>query len=200
MVSDYKITNRVASGGLFLSRTLSILMTIIILVIGIFAIFAIESIMQRIYPYQYSEIIMEAAADYDLDPYLIAALIHVESKWDATAVSSKGATGLMQLMPDTAAWVSEQSGISYSEEDLTNPEINIMLGSWYLAYLRRQFSTSAAALAAYNGGQGNVKQWLQDKLWDGQLETASDIPFWETRGYVRKLTHTWNIYQKLYDN
>jgi len=74
-----------------------------------------------------------------------------------------------------------------------------MLGCWYLAYLRKQFPSFAAALAAYNGGQGNVRQWLSEQIWDGRYETVHNIPFGETRSYMRKVTYTWSIYKKIYD-
>ncbi|NLM26247.1 MAG: lytic transglycosylase domain-containing protein [Firmicutes bacterium] len=155
--------------------------------------------LQYLYPIHHKEIIYENALEYDLDPFLIAAMIHVESSWRANAVSPKGATGLMQLMPETANWVAEQLGLTVTQESLTDPKINIKLGSWYLNYLNQQFPTATAALAAYNGGLGNVHQWLKEERWDGSLETASQIPFWETRAYVHKVIKTWNFYQEIYD-
>jgi len=165
----------------------------------VYALYSIRPIMQHFYPYNHQDIILEQAQIHDLDPHLIAALIHVESKWNPTAVSPKGAAGLMQLMPDTAQWIAKQIGLVLKDEELFSPQINIMLGCWYLAYLRKQFPSFAAALAAYNGGQGNVRQWLSEQIWDGRYETVHNIPFGETRSYMRKVTYTWSIYKKIYD-
>src|SRR5690606_38419303 len=106
----------------------------------------------------------------------------------------------MQLMPDTAAWIAQQLELEYNEQDLLDPEINIMLGCWYINYLSMRFPSFTAALAAYNGGQGNVQSWLAEDKWDGSFESVSDIPFWETRSYLRKLSYTWDLYRRIYDN
>lgn len=156
--------------------------------------------MQHFYPIHYQELITAEAEKYDLDPLLIAAIIHVESRWRADAISPKGATGLMQLMPTTGEWVGSRLQLEISEVDLINPETNIKLGSWYINYLQQQFPTIIAALAAYNGGQGNVRQWLADEVWDGSLTTVADIPFYETRSYVQKIDSTWDIYRKIYED
>lgn len=182
-----------------MNRTIRLISTIILLAVTIAALMSIKPLMQQIYPLKHVDVIRAQAEEFDLDPYLIAALIHVESKWREDAVSKKGATGLMQLMPDTAAWVAEQMGIEFEVQDLLDPEMNIMMGCWYLNYLSRRFSSFTAALAAYNGGQGNVQQWLAKEQWDGSFESASDIPFWETRTYLRKLSYTWSIYRRIYD-
>jgi len=185
-------------GGLCLNWKLRAITTIVILASGIYLLCLVKPTLQRIYPFHFEAVVYEQARQFDLDPYLIAALIHVESKWNANAVSSKGATGLMQLMPETAAWISEQTGIQYQLEDLMDPELNIMLGCWYLDYLRSHFSSLTAALAAYNGGQGNVQKWLTENQWDGTFAQIADIPFRETRVYMWRIAHTWTIYEKLY--
>ena len=189
---------RVISGVFCLSQKARLIVTIAILTAGIYLLFLVKPIMKLIYPFHYEEIVFEHAQRFELDPYLIAALIHVESKWNTEAVSAKGATGLMQLMPETAAWISERTGIAYQLEVLKDPELNIMLGCWYLDYLRSHILSLTAALAAYNGGQGNVQKWLSDKQWDGTFAAISDIPFRETRVYMQRIAHTWGIYQKIY--
>lgn len=183
-----------------MNRTIRILTTILILAVTVLTLMSVKPLLKRIYPLKYEAIIKEQAERFDLEPYLIAALIHVESKWRVNAVSAKGATGLMQLMPDTAAWIAQQLELEYNEQDLLDPEINIMLGCWYINYLSKRFPSFTAALAAYNGGQGNVQSWLAEDKWDGSFESVSDIPFWETRSYLRKLSYTWDLYRRIYDN
>lgn len=175
------------------------LVLIVVFLLAFITIVPVKSILQQLYPLDYQGIIYQQAMENDLDPFMVAAIIRVESSWRTNAVSHKGATGLMQIMPETAVWISEQLKVDFSPENLTDPEFNIRLGCWYLNYLKQQFPTSTAALAAYNGGLGNVKQWLQSQRWDGSLETANQIPFNETRSYVRKVIHTWNFYRKIYD-
>jgi len=106
----------------------------------------------------------------------------------------------MQLMPSTAAWAAEKAGLtSYQQQDLFQPDVNIRLGTWYLANLLQVSRQNLpVALAAYNGGQGNVENWLQAGTWDGTLENVNKIPFGETRRYVIKVLKQYEIYSRLY--
>ena len=100
------------------------------------------------------------AEQYDLDPYLVAAVARTESGWDPEAVSHAGAVGLMQLMPDTAAWITGlESWQGGDDPDLTDPEDSLELGACYLAYLVKYFGGDIRlALAAYNAGPGRGEQ------------------------------------------
>jgi soluble lytic murein transglycosylase len=153
-----------------------------------------------LYPIHHEATIREVAAANDLDPLMVAALIRVESKFQAENVSHVGAVGLMQLMPETAAWIAKQSGIHYvSESDLADPETNIRLGAWYLAYLSKQFKGNwVAAVAAYNGGPGRVKGWMSSGRWDGQIDTSESIPVGETRHYVQRVFFNYDKYMQIY--
>lgn len=155
--------------------------------------------LQKLYPIMFVEEIGYWSEQAGIDPYLTAALIQVESGFRTEAVSPKGAVGLMQLMPDTATWIGERHNITvHRPEDLFDPGLNIQIGTLYLGYLMGLFTTEAAALAAYNGGQGNVSRWLAEGIWDGQLETVNQIPFRETRAYVRKLKFTTEFLRLIY--
>jgi soluble lytic murein transglycosylase len=153
-----------------------------------------------LYPYHHEEIIQAAAEQNGIDPLMVAALINVESKFRTEDVSRVGAVGLMQLMPETAAWVAQQSGIAYSgTEALADPAVNIRLGSWYLAYLNKQFKGNwVAVVAAYNGGEGRVNRWISTGEWDGSLDTSDKIPVGETRHYVQRVFFNYEKYKKLY--
>jgi soluble lytic murein transglycosylase len=158
-----------------------------------------KTLLQAFYPIHYAAEIEEWSHTAGVDPYLTAALIQVESGFRPDAVSPKGAIGLMQIMPETARWIGEQNNIRVeSAGDLFNPGLNIQLGTLYLAYLMERFATEAAALAAYNGGLGNVRRWLNEGIWDGQIETANQIPFAETRAFVRKLQFTTKFLRLIY--
>ncbi len=174
---------------------LSLAFLLVIAVINVAPLF-----LRRIYPLQHRKVIVREAKLRQVDPDLVAAVINVESRWRVNAVSPKGASGLMQLMPSTADWVAEQMGLAaFKQQDLFRPEVNIQLGTWYLANLLNEFGQSLpVAVAAYNGGRGNVEGWLEQGVWDGTLENAEQIPFEETKRYVIKVMHQQQIYLRLY--
>jgi len=155
---------------------------------------------RMLYPVNHEGLIREAAARTELDPLYVAALIRVESKFEEEGISHVGATGLMQLMPETAEWIAGQSGIPYrGQEDLALPETNIRLGAWYLGYLKQQFKGNLVAMtAAYNAGQGRVSRWISTGVWDGAFDTSDRIPVGETRHYVQRVFYTYDKYKKLY--
>lgn len=152
------------------------------------------------YPFPYRQTVERHAREHRIDPLLVASIMRVESGFNPRAVSAKGARGLMQLMPETAQWVAEQMGMaSFTPEMLFDPEINVAMGVWYLADLWRLFEgDTVLALAAYNGGRGNVRRWLNEEAWSGAIEEIDDIPFPETRAYVRKVLATYTIYRRLW--
>lgn len=159
-----------------------------------------NNIARFVYPFPYREIIVSEAGKYGIDPLLIVSIIRVESSFKHTARSEKGAEGLMQIMPETGFWIAEQLGLeNFSEEKLFDPSVNISLGTWYINNLLQQFDAELyPALAAYNGGRGHVKKWLDDGIWDGKRENLEFIPFAETRSFIRKVEKTYKRYQQIY--
>jgi soluble lytic murein transglycosylase len=151
-------------------------------------------------PLRHDDIIRQQAEDKDLDPALIAGVILVESHFlDQT--SHAGAKGLMQLMPETAAYIAQKSGgTAFVQGDLATPQVNIAYGSWYLRHLLDKYDERVAlALAAYNAGQGNVDAWLAEAGARGEQWRAADhIPFPETRDYVRKVLEARADYRREY--
>ena len=142
------------------------------------------------YPLRYQAIVEGHAHNYRLDPALLAAVIFTESKFHADARSDSGAVGLMQLLPDTAKGIAVHTGGSkFRVADLTNPEINVRYGSWYLRHLLDKYGDEPTALAAYNAGQENVDRWRSD---------GEGIPFSETRHYVARVEHLKVLYRKAY--
>ena len=130
-------------------------------------------------PLRHEDIIRQQAAEKGVPADLIAAVIYSESRFrDQT--SHAGARGLMQITPSTAKLIERLSGgQTFNSQDLSNPDINIRYGTFYLRYLIDKFGDNVvAALAAYNAGETNVVAWGGSNL---QLD---DIPFPETRGYV----------------
>jgi peptidoglycan lytic transglycosylase len=150
-------------------------------------------------PLAYQDVIREQAAQKHLDPALIAAVIYAETKFDPRA-SAAGAEGLMQIMPQTAHYLAHRSGAtSFTTADLATPEVNIAYGSYYLRYLLDHYGgDTTLAVAAYNGGVANVDRWVADARAHGQALAVSQIPFPETRDYVRKVLGAQQDYRKRY--
>ena len=167
---------------------------------AVFLLLSLFYLLRMLYPLPYREQAFAAAAANRMDPYLVAAVIRVESKFRPQAQSSTGALGLMQVMPDTARWVARQINLpGFKAEDLYNPKINIQIGTWYLAILERSFDDDLIiALSSYNAGEGNVRSWLGRRQWSGEHQTIGDIPFPETRAYVRLVLRDYWIYRILY--
>jgi len=152
-------------------------------------------------PLAYTNVIREQAAYKHLDPALIAGVIYAETKFDPRN-SAAGAIGLMQVMPQTAAFLAHRSGATtFTTADLDEPAVNIAYGSYYLRYLLDEYHGNVpVALAAYNGGESNVDQWLAEARADGHPFEVDDIPFPETRAYVTKVLSAEQDYRSKYSS
>ncbi|MDI3533889.1 MAG: soluble lytic murein transglycosylase [Thermosediminibacterales bacterium] len=183
------------------NRITLILFIVLLILLSIVWITNTEWFLKKRYPLKYATQIFHYSGENRLDPYLVASVILEESKFNPRAVSSKGAIGLMQIMPDTGKWVAEQININnYNSDMLFDPETNIKIGTWHLANLMEEFNGELVlVMAAYNGGSGNVNQWLQEKTYSRDGKTLKHIPFKETRDYVKKIKKTYEIYKKLYE-
>lgn len=161
-----------------------------------------QHIGRQYYPFPHQEMVFHYARQHSIDPYMLAALIKTESGFRPEAESPKGALGLMQIMPATGQWIAGQIGVTdFNPQRLREPEINLMMGTWYLAYLLQEFNDDLIiALAAYNGGRGNVDTWLQESRWTGEAKDLNQIPFPETRQFVRKVLINYRIYHFLYSD
>jgi soluble lytic murein transglycosylase len=152
-----------------------------------------EAIREVTLPLRHDDIIRQQAAEKGVPADLIAAVIYAESKFrDET--SEAGARGLMQITPETAAVIEDLSGgQTFVLEDLSNPDINIRYGTFYLRYLLDRYGgNEVAALAAYNAGQAHVDEWGGAEL------DLDDIAFPETRGYVEEVLDKRDEYRDHY--
>ena len=147
------------------------------------------------FPVKYYDIIEKYSNEYNLSPELICAMIRAESGFDNEAKSHKDATGLMQIIKQTADWAAQEIGIeNYDYSRISEPEINIQLGCWYMGRLVSQYGGNVdTALAAYNAGSGNVSKWLAAEKEQGGY-SLSNIPFPETKVYIERV----NLYEKIY--
>ncbi|NLI13218.1 MAG: lytic transglycosylase domain-containing protein [Peptococcaceae bacterium] len=159
-----------------------------------------DKVWRYFYPFPYRQITINHAEAYNLDPYLLASIMKAESGFNSSAVSPKGARGLMQIMPDTGQWVARQLGSpAFAPDQLFDPDTNIRFGAWYIADLKKEFHGDIVlVLAAYNGGRGNVEEWVASKNLTGGNSTIDQIPFPETRNFVRKVLLYHRIYSHLY--
>jgi len=174
-----------------------ILLLVIVVTVGI--IYESSWFWRLIYPLEYKEVISHYSGKYELDPYLVSAIIYVESRFVPEACSHKGALGLMQIMPDTGSWIAKELNYrDFKRDQLYDPELNIKFGCWYLANLQYEFGDNLfIILAAYNAGSGNVTNWLK-KEWDGKGDSLVKLPFSETREYVDQVISVYQQYLRLY--
>jgi soluble lytic murein transglycosylase len=155
---------------------------------------------RTVYPLEYEGAIQASARRNDLDPALVAAVIYAESRFDAAARSPHGAVGLMQVLPETAAQIArETGGVAFKAADLTDPRVNIRYGCYYLRKVLDAFGGDrVAAVAAYNAGAGAVGEWEAAARAAGHSLRISDIPYAETRAYVRSVLKARTIYRDAY--
>ena len=158
-------------------------------------------ILQVIYPLEYWESIRRESTARGLDPYLIAALIGQESTFDPKIKSAANAWGLMQIVPATGRRLARNLGVGgFSTERLTDPEVNIKLGTYYFSRLVEQFGGVHYALASYNAGENRVVRWRAERPGLDEDEFIDDIPFPETQNYVKRILGTAEDYRNVYGN
>lgn len=152
-----------------------------------------------VYPMNYFNQIKNNAAQYNNDLALMIALIREESHFNTYAQSSVGAIGLMQLMPQTAHDVGTNLGITFNTSDLFNPELNIKLGNIYYSSVKKMANNmDMSAVAGYNGGIGSVQRWKNTLSYSDTDEFVEQIPYDETRNYVKKVFRSYWNYVRIY--
>ncbi|MEX0621009.1 MAG: lytic transglycosylase domain-containing protein [Solirubrobacterales bacterium] len=177
----------------------SIVVLALLLAAGLFAIFFMSDFFERgirevSLPLRHENIIRQQSEEKEVDSALIAAVIYSESRFiDQT--SSADARGLMQITPPTAKEIERLSGgTSFELQDLSDPDINIRYGTFYLAHLLDIYDGDlVAALAAYNAGPGNAEEW------GGSEMTLEDIEFPETKAYVKGVLEKQRQYRHEYE-
>ncbi len=180
---------------------LKIMLALLAVVVLIAATFVASREVQKFtYKLSYPEEILTYARKYDLDPFLVAAVIHAESGNRPHVASGKGAVGLMQVLPSTGEWIAEKLDMTLeggAEEALKTPGVNVELGCWYLNYLFERFGSEELVLCAYNAGPNRVAGWLEDSELadDGEL---TRIPYPETEKYVERVMTARKKYRELY--
>ena len=162
--------------------------------------------LKNAYPQYFSNLVDTYSKKYDINTSVVYALIRSESFFDKNVVSSAGAVGLTQLMSPTAGEIAQK--LKIKEYTLTDPEINIMFGTYYLSELiRRGNGSLLRAFFSYNAGFRKVTTWLNSSLLDFGKSSSMDmdlfletIPVSETREYGRKLIGATVMYEYIYEN
>lgn len=161
-----------------------------------------EKVQNASYPRSYSDYVNASAIKYDLNPALIYAVIRTESGFNASAGSDAGACGLMQITSDTFEHYMRlrDEEDKYTYEDIFDPEVNIDYGCNILRHHLDTFGDEECAVAAYNAGPGSVETWLSDPdiSPDGKTLITENIPYDETRNYVKRVEDAKSMYIKLY--
>jgi soluble lytic murein transglycosylase len=153
---------------------------------------------QALYPFPYLETIVKWSQERQLNPGLVTALIRQESRFMPQIKSAVGATGLMQVMPETGAWVAEKINLKkYSLEDVND---NVKLGTWYLDHTHDEYkNNSMLAVASYNAGPNAVADWLKRFSFNDPDDFVNKIPFPETNGYVKSVFENYWNYLRIYN-
>jgi soluble lytic murein transglycosylase len=197
-------TRRRASARRAVRRRRLVLLLGVALMAGLIALVSwprVHDAVQEIaLPLRHEDIIRQQAAEKDLDPALIAAVIYAESRFRDGQRSHAGAEGLMQITPATAHDIARKSGgTEFVTGDLATPQVNISYGAWYLRYLMGRYAGNRTfALAAYNAGEGNVDRWIDRARRRNAELTVAAIPFSETRTYVQRVLEAREQYRTSY--
>jgi soluble lytic murein transglycosylase len=158
-------------------------------------------LLHLLYPRPYWNWITHYAKVFHVDPYLVLAIMREESNFNPTAVSRVKARGLMQIMPKTGHDVAFRLGKRWTGPDsLDDPKTNIELGTYYIAWLRRQLKGPLyTTIAAYNAGPLVTAGWIKSKKYDSAQAFIDAIPYTETQVYIHKVMSSYMIYKLLYE-
>jgi len=173
-----------------------------ILVLSVLTGFLFQFIWDKVdranYPREYSEYVEQYAGQYGVPEPVVYAVIKTESDFSSGAVSDAGAVGLMQIMPETFNWLMTMTQESLEAGMLYDPGTNIKYGTYYLSYLYLRYGSWNEVFAAYNAGHANVDDWLENTEYVDENGKLVQIPYEETKNYVKKVTHAIDVYKRLY--
>lgn len=159
-----------------------------------------DAVMEYLYPKKYSEYVEKYAAEYEIDEYLIYAVIRTESSFDPNSVSSAGARGLTQITEDTFDWLLTKTNEDYVFDDLFTPEVSIKYCAVFLSILQNEYSITETVVAAYHAGMGNVSNWLNDSRYSADGEHLKTTPISDTNHYIGKVISAMDNYYKVYES
>lgn len=157
-------------------------------------------LLRVVYPFPYRQMVVREAAEWGVDPIMLAAIIRQESAFKADIRSGAGAVGLMQVMPPTGRELARAHGPeNFQEESLTTPEVNLHLGAAFFVEMNRRYKGDLPlVLSAYNAGPTRATRWRRYPEASDAERFTERIPFDETRGYVKNVRRNLGVYQALY--
>jgi len=154
---------------------------------------------QEDFQIEYKDSINKYCEEFDVDKYLVYAMIKQESNFNNQAISSAKARGLMQLTEDTFNWLKPQLGESSTTyDDLFDADTNIRYGVFFISILQKNFSEQNTVVAAYNAGMNITTEWLQDSNYSSDGATLNNIPYKETANYVDIVDYNYKKYLEIY--
>lgn len=173
---------------------------IVIIIIGIIGILIFKiNILPQIYPKGYSEYVEKYSQENNVDQLLIYSIIKAESNFNVNAKSRSNAIGLMQVMPSTAKEIGKYFYVEdITEKELYDAELNIKIGTAYFKSLLDKYNNINLALIAYNAGMGNLDNWLEQEIIDKDGKNLENIPYEETKNYVKRILQNYKVYNELY--
>lgn len=179
-------------------KRLSYIGGILIFFILVFAVG--PAILRSMFPTPHLGFVEKYARDNRIKATMVYAVIKAESGFRSSVVSPKGAVGLMQITEPTGEWIASELRVhGFTADALTDPELNIMFGCWYLSYLLKRFNgNSELALAAYNAGEGTVNRWLDSGAIEWKDSRIISLPYKETEQYLVRVNRIYFVYKTLY--
>lgn len=201
VTSRKKPTSTSNSWKSVLKKTVVGFLVLLLLVLGGWKVWNSDAVQMRyVYMWEYQQDIITYSKKNNVDPFLVAAIIKNESRYDHKAKSPVGAIGLMQIMPETGQWIANQMELKdYKTEDLFTSRTNIRMGCWYVGELYHEFQGNMAlVMMAYNAGRGQTAAWMEQHNWDYNFNQPEKIPYPETREYVQRVLNDRDRYYLLY--
>lgn len=176
-------------------RFISIFIVFVLLVLGWVCVEK-NIALKLLHPRFYKEYVHTYSKEFDIDENLVYSIMKVESKFNKKAISKRNAKGLMQISDVTQKWAKDE--LNLEKIDIFDPKTNIKIGCWYLSKLYKEFDDLELVIAAYNGGSGNVNKWLNNIEYSHDGSKLHNIPFNETKNYLKKVKENYLIYKALY--
>lgn len=177
---------------------------LIFVTVAIVAFFSYQTVYDKVivelYPKEYSVYVEKYAEEYEINEYLLYAVMRTESSFDPNAVSSVGARGLTQITEDTFDWLLTKTGDDYTFDDLFIPEVSIKYSAVFLSILQNEYAITETVLAAYHAGMGNVSSWLQDSRYSSDGQHLEETPISDTNHYISKVMSAMDKYYEIYES
>ncbi len=175
---------------------------VVILCLSLLSGFLYQTVWHRIdlknHPREFADYVTKYGAEYGVPEYILYAVIKTESDFESNKLSDRGDVGLMQLSPDTFAWLTTLTKEELDPGILYDPETNIRYGAYMLSYLYTEYSRWNTVFAIMEAGQDTVDGWMRDRRLVDGLGNLVEIPDADTENYVDTINETMEIYRELY--